>query len=369
MLKVAQLIGSTGVFGAERWILALMNYLDPKEVDSIIINLVDEYTSKESPIVIEAKKRGLKAVDFYTAGKFNPFSAKRLADWLDENQYNIIHSHGYKSDFVAWLAKKNRGKFSIISTPHGWSKEPDLKLKFYEYLDRKIFKFFDKVCPLSEDIMKSLIEANIDKKKIKLILNAVDIAEIDKHPVLTDWNNEVVIGYIGQLIARKNLGLLIKSFSKVIDRLKTSVKLVIVGDGVLRGELSNYTSKLGLEDYVIFTGYRTDRISLLKAFSVFVLPSFLEGIPRCLMEAMAARVPVVASDIEGNRVLVEHKKTGLLFPTNDAQKLSDAIYYILTHKKEAQNMVENARAKIEKDFSARRMAQEYTTVYKEILKR
>jgi len=367
MLKVAQLIGSTGVFGAERWILALMNYLDPKEVDSIIINLVDEYSSKESPIVIEAKRRGLKAVDFYTAGRFNPFSAKKLADWLDKNQYKIIHSHGYKSDFVAWLAKKNNGKISIISTPHGWSKEPDLKLKFYEYLDRKIFKFFDKVCPLSEDIMKSLIDARIDEKKIKLILNAVDIEEIDKHRVSTQWNNEIVIGYIGQLIARKNLSLLIESFSKLIDRLKSSIKLVIVGDGVLRGELSNYVSKLGLEDHVIFTGYRADRISLLKAFSVFVLPSFLEGIPRCLMEAMAAKIPVVASDIEGNRVLVEHKKTGLLFPVNDAQKLSDAIHYILTNKEKAQKMVENARAKIEKEFSAQRMAQEYTKLYKELV--
>jgi len=366
MLKVAQLIGSTGVFGAERWILALMSYLDPKEVDSIIINLVDECPTKDSPIVVEAKKRGLKAIDFYTSGKFNPFSAKRLAEWLDKNQYKIIHSHGYKSDFVAWLAKKNKGSFSIISTPHGWSKEADLKLRLYERADRFLLKKFDYVVPLSAKLLEGLKKDGVDTKRLKLILNAVDLKEIDDISP-KKLNSSIHIGYIGRLIESKGLKTLLEAFSMLLSKCP-NLRLDFVGQGVFESELKKIAKELNLLDKIDFWGYQSKSVSYLKAFSVFVLPSFSEGIPRCIMEAMAAKIPVVASDIEGNRILVEHKKTGLLFPVGDAQKLSDAIYYMLTHKEEAQKMVENARAKIEKEFSAKRMAQEYTYLYKEVIK-
>ncbi len=366
MLKVAQLIGSTGVFGAERWILALMSYLDPKEVDSIIINLVDECPTKDSPIVVEAKKRGLKAIDFYTSGKFNPFSAKRLAEWLDKNQYKIIHSHGYKSDFVAWLAKKNKGSFSIISTPHGWSKEADLKLRLYERADRFLLKKFDYVVPLSVKLLEGLKKDGVNPKRLKLILNAVDLEEIDKtYP--KDLGDSFYIGYVGRLIESKGLECLLDAF-KLISSKISNLRLGFVGEGPFKEYLSTRVKDYNLTSKVDFFGYQSNSVSYLKAFSVFVLPSFSEGIPRCIMEAMAAKIPVVASDIEGNRILVEHKKTGLLFPVGDAQKLSDAIYYMLTHKEEAQKMVENARAKIEKEFSAKRMAQEYTYLYKEVIK-
>jgi len=79
---------------------------------------------------------------------------------------------------------------------------------------------------------------------------------------------------------------------------------------------------------------------------------------------MAAGVPVVASDIPGNRTLLEHGKTGLLFPANDAQKLAAAILYILDHPKEARQMAQRAQCKIEREFSAQRMAREYMKLYR-----
>ncbi len=365
MIKVVQLIGSTGVFGAERWILALMRYLDPNEVSCTIVNLVDEDSGKDSPIVIEAKSRGLNAIDFYTGGRFNPSASKRLAKWLERHNYNIIHSHGYKSDFVAYLTKKKKRDIFLISTPHGWSKEADLKLRLYEKTDRFLLKRFNYVVPLSISLLEGLKKDGINPIKLKLILNAVDLEEID-NVIPKELNSPIYIGYIGRLIETKGLMTLLAAFKHLSSDF-SDIRLGFVGEGPFKDELINSAKKFNLLNKVDFSGYQSNSVSYLKAFSVFVLPSLSEGIPRCVMEAMAAKVPVVASDIEGNRVLVEHNKTGLLVPVNDAKGLSDALYYMLTHKEEAQKMVENARAKIEVEFSARRMAQEYTDLYRELV--
>ncbi len=366
MIKVIQLIGSTGVFGAERWILALMRYLDPKEVHCTIVNLVDEKTEEDSPIVAEAHKRGLDAIDFYTGGKFNPLAASRLASWLDKNQYNILHSHGYKSDFLAYLTKKKKKDLFIISTPHGWSKEADLKLRLYERADRFLLKRFDCVVPLSTKLLEGLKADGISSSKLRLILNAVDVEEID-NIASKDLGPYIYVGYIGRLIESKGLKSLLDAFKILISQFH-NLRLGFVGKGPFEAELIKMVRDANIVDKVEFWGYQSNSIAYLKAFSVFVLPSFSEGIPRCIMEAMAARVPVVASNIEGNRVLVEDKKTGLLFPVGDAKRLADSISYILTNESKAKEMVENARAKIERDFSAKTMAEAYTRLYNEIVK-
>ena len=79
--------------------------------------------------------------------------------------------------------------------------------------------------------------------------------------------------------------------------------------GEQKAELQALARELGIENQVHFLGFRTDRLSLLKGFDVFVLPSTLEGIPRCLMEAMTAGIPIIASDIPGCNDLIKHEKT------------------------------------------------------------
>jgi len=87
----------------------------------------------------------------------------------------------------------------------------------------------------------------------------------------------------------------------------------------------------GLEDRVTFLGFRSDAVAHLKTFDVFVLPSLMEGIPRCIMEAMACGVPVVVSDIPGNRDLIVPDETGLLFPPGDSRELAQRLRYLAAH--------------------------------------
>jgi len=362
-IRVAHLVGSTGLYGAERWILALLRYLPRDRVQSTLINLVDQ-PGQTSDVVRLATSRGLPAIDFYTGGRFNPASISRLAGFVAENSYHILHSHGYKADFLALFTARRTG-VKVISTPHGWSKEPDRRLALYEALDRFLLRFADHVCPLSPELRDGLRSAGVPPPKLRMLLNAVDIAEVDSVvPSAASRPGESTLGYVGQLIKRKNIECLISAFRGLAaDR--EDLRLTIVGDGPLSEELRRSVEGGSVGGRVSFTGYRIDRIGVLKTFDVFVLPSREEGIPRSLMEAMAAGIPIIASDIPGNRALIANGDTGLLFPPDDPKRLAVAILTLLEQAAHAKEMARRARAKVERHFSAERMANDYAALYAE----
>ena len=126
---------------------------------------------------------------------------------------------------------------------------------------------------------------------------------------------------------------------------------------------------LNINDKVIFCGFKPDRLSFLKGFDVFVLPSRSEGTPRCLMEAMSAGIPVVASDIPGCRNLVDGKTTGLLFPPNNPKRLADSIKQLCSDTELRGKICHEGRAFIQNNFSATRMAQQYEYLFIDLFNR
>jgi glycosyltransferase involved in cell wall biosynthesis len=259
----------------------------------------------------------------------------------------------------------------VVTTPHGWSKEPDLKLRFYEGLNRLVFLGLDKVAPLSREIYDGLKKIPGISKKLQLIENAVDLAELEKAraipPEVQRARQEgfFILGYIGQLIHRKGVDILLRALSLLSSE---GIKAFVIGEGPLRGELENLAGELGLASKVVFTGYREDRLHFLRGFDVFVLPSRLEGVPRCLMEAMGVGKPVIASDIEGCRGLIpKDGDQGVLFPVNDFQALGERIRYLLANDQERKALGERARAFVVKNYSAERMVREYETLYLDMI--
>jgi glycosyltransferase involved in cell wall biosynthesis len=359
---VLHLIGSTGLYGAERWILALMRAMNTDRFRSTLINLVD--SSEEcSAVVHAAKQRGLEASDFVTGGKFNLFAAVRLAKWVKEQQVDIIHGHGYKSDLLGLLTAKRVG-CRMMTTPHGWSVEKDKKLQVYEKLDRFSFRFMDMVCPLSETLYLDAIKYN--KNRVRLIANGVDLEEIRSFAAPdVSKNGAYVIGYIGRLVKSKDIDTLLRAIALLASSGR-EIKLILVGDGEYSNELIAISEFLGITNIVHFFGFRSDTAALLEGFDCFVLPSLSEGTPRCIMEAMALKVPVVASDIPGNRLLVTHNETGLLFPVGACQNLADAISFIMDNPDEAKNMAESGCLKVEENYSNRIMAREYGVIYESL---
>ena len=350
------------MYGAERWILAQMRHLDPRRFRVSIVNLVDN-PKERSAIVAEALRLGYDATDFYTGGRFNPFAFVRLAKVVRRRRFSILHSHGYKSDILGLIAGRVTG-IKIMATPHGWSNESDSKLLLYEKIDRSCLKFFDHVCPVSGNLYESLRAAGLRTSKMTLIWNGTDIGEIDATPSRPRTTQKKRIGYMGQFIERKNLEDLVDAFFR-LDR--TDCELFLIGDGPCRKDIIRRIESRKGHASVYCPGYTTRRIEELKSLDVFILPSLMEGVPRCVMEAQAAGVPVVATDIAGTRELVVPGQTGLLVPPHNPEALADAINRILNSPKLAAKLSVAARQLVAERFSAKRMAAEYENVYSSLV--
>jgi glycosyltransferase involved in cell wall biosynthesis len=145
------------------------------------------------------------------------------------------------------------------------------------------------------------------------------------------------------------------------------VRLVLIGDGPKRIDLEAEVNRLGIESSVQFLGFRDDAVAWLNDFDAFVLPSLSEGIPRCIMEAMSVSVPVVASDIPGNRNLVSHGETGLCFVPGDCNDLFEKLLFLMDHPGEVKSMANRANKKIEEEYSSWKMGREYTLLYNELM--
>jgi glycosyltransferase involved in cell wall biosynthesis len=363
-IHVYHLIGSTGLYGAERWVLALMRAVDPDRVRCTLVNLVDQQ-GERSEVVRAAGERGLEAFDFPTGGKFNPLAAFRLARLARSQKVDIIQGHGFKSDLVGLLAARLAG-CKAMTTPHGWSFEADRKLQLYEKLDRALFGWMDMVCPLSPDLAQE-INSDGARDNVRLIFNGVDLEEIQAIPAAPRQADRAFsLGYVGQLIDRKNLDTLLAAV-QLLRSAQAEVRLTVIGSGTREEQLREESVRLGIQDRVSFLGFRPDAAAYLKTFDAFVLPSLMEGIPRCIMEALACALPVVVTDIPGNRDLVQHKLTGLLFAPRDSQDLAHQVRYLMENPVLAREMGERGRCKVEAEFSNRTMAAQYSDLYRALL--
>jgi glycosyltransferase involved in cell wall biosynthesis len=366
-IRVLHLGSPTGLYGAERWILALVNNINRDEIDPEVAVILDD-PALSADLCRQAGKIGVRTAIFEAHGKFNWSAVKQIRSHIVKNDIDVLHTHGYKTDVIGIFAAR-RTNCKLITTPHGWSADAGFKLKIYESLDRGAFYFFDEVVPLSEDMYNRLKTIPFLRRKLRLIPNGVDLSEIDQAGEIAgeilEWKakGNFVIGYIGQLIPRKGVDVLLSALEKMES---DKWRLAIVGDGDSRQDLSRLVRESGLEDRVRFFGFRSDRLSFLRGFDAFVLPSHLEGVPRCLMEAMACRIPVVVSDIPGCRDLVRDGQSGLLFKPGDAHALRVSVAEVMRDSLLRERLASNARRTIEEEWSATALARRYSQLYREL---
>ena len=354
----------TGLYGAERWILALIKHLKSEHIESFV-GVIKDAPDLEAPLCTVAREFGFRTHVIESYGKFSRSAIGQLRSLLIDQQIDILHTHGYKTDLIGVLAVRGT-PCKILSTPHGWSVNAGFKLQVYEALDRLSFLFMDAVAPLSRDLFDGLQSLPGLTRKLHLIENAVDLSEIDAPgempELIRHWREagRIVIGYIGQLITRKRIDTLIEAFHALDIPNK---QLCLIGDGPQRPELEALAGRLGETNNITFLGFRGDRIDFLKGFDIFVLPSELEGIPRCLMEAMAADVPVVAGDIPGVRSIINNGDTGTLFKAGFAADLNQKLNCLIENKAMRMEFAHKARQVVRERFSSEIMARKYAELY------
>lgn len=368
-LRVLQFITPAGFYGAERWILALANNLNS---DHLVCDLaVTRESSTQDLTVAELYPRSAGDVYYLDmAGRFDFRVVKQLCDVIKKRRIDVIHTHGYKSDILGLLAARRSGIW-CVSTPHGFSGNVGMKLGAFIRIGTWMLRYFDRVAPLSEELVADMKRFGVPDTKIAFIRNGVDLTEIDA--ALEELKAEYqanradrVVGFIGQMIPRKGIPDLLDVFDQLY-REDTNLRLQLLGDGRQREELEEKAAGQGSAKAIEFLGFRSDRLELLSRFNLFVMTSSLEGIPRCMMEAMAVGIPVVAYDIPGVDKLVTHGETGLLAPFGDKARLASCCRQLLDDPELAERLSVNARKLIDEKYSAARMAQEYEQLFADLI--
>jgi len=349
-MKIAHFITTAGLYGAERWVLSFLTHAIKHDSHKFLLIC----TSSDNQELVElARERQIKCYILPTKHNFDLTSAiRQLRQLIKKEDVDILHSHGYKSDIIGYLASRSTGS-KTLSTPHGWDLQSGIKVRCYNWLDRQVLRFFDRVVPLSKPLAKTL--SMIPGHNLSVINNHIDLEELPN----PDSGDPFLISYVGRLTRLKRVEDIIRALSDCDSR----VRLQIIGEGPERQTLELLTQKLGLQQRVSFLGYRADRLALLNQSRIFVLPSSSEGTSRSMMEAMALGKIVIGSNIAGNRVLVQAGKTGYLFPVGDVSALHAQLQNTLKSPQLNALVSRNARDLIYQAFSAQSVVLQYLEVY------
>ncbi|MCF6324176.1 MAG: glycosyltransferase [Gammaproteobacteria bacterium] len=363
-INVLQFICPTGFYGAERWILALAKHLAPDNIRCDLVVTIEPGT-QNLEISRQYKRLGLDTYEISMNSKFDFSVISKLADIIRKNKIDIIHTHGYKSDIIGIMAARKAG-IPCVVTPHGFADEKDLKLNLFIWLGCKAMRYAAKVAPLSLQLLEDCKRVGVPVTKIEYIQNGVDLSEVESQPV-PQSSAEKRIGFVGQMINRKNIFDLLDVFDALHAK-HPNTRLILLGDGNQREALEAHAKTLASRNNIEFPGFVNDRLALLKSFDLFAMTSTLEGIPRCLMEATAAEIPVAAYDIPGIDQIIAHDQTGLLAPPGDKQQLLAHWETLLFEPEIATRLSTAAKDYVYKHYSAQRMANEYTTLFEALIK-
>ena len=357
-VSVLQFICSTGFYGAERWIAALVNNLDRERVTSHLA-VTEEQGSDNSELIENCTARICSLSRIPMRNRFDLRVIFELCKVVRKNEVSIIHTHGYKSDLIGLLvAKLMRTK--IVSTPHGF--EPgSIKLRILTWIGAQALKRVDLVAALSAQIEDQVKGFGVARSKIRTISNGVDLSEIyevRQRRTLETKPQPLKIGYIGRLVPLKNTDQIL-SAHRLLRQTIPDAELHIVGAGELYDQILQAHGQDGVQVY----GFRKDRLELLANFDLLVLASETEGTPRSVMEAMGMGVPVVAYDIPGVRTLIEHRKTGMLATYGSSSELARFCIELARDRELAKVIAINAMNRIEQEFSGSILAARYASLY------
>jgi glycosyltransferase involved in cell wall biosynthesis len=203
-------------------------------------------------------------------------------------------------------------------------------------------------------------------ERVSVIYNSVDDEAFVEPLSGRRRNGTLVIGTVAHLTPQKGHAHLIGA-AVDLKRRGLDFDWRLIGAGALRGELEREVERCGVTDCIRFYGFRSDVRALLGELDLFVLPSLWEGLPVAVLEAMAAGVPVIATDVGGNAELIEHGVTGLMVPPAHPSALADAVTSLACDADARSRMAEAARATVKARFTVRVAGEQLVSVYEGLL--
>lgn len=291
--------------------------------------------------------------------------------WRRRDRYDVIHVHGLNyHTFAAVIAGRRLGRPVVAKLANSGRASDILKMRE----DRQLALAHrmlptaltcDRFVALNPAVVSELLAAGVPRERIVTLTNGVDTGRTPRpHDALSD---PAQILYVGRLHPQKGLDTLVQAFALLRARLPQPVVLRLVGEGPAEQEVRRLAYELGVADLVDLAGRREDVTPDLDGADVFVLPSRVEGLSNALLEALAAGLPAIVSDIPGNRTVVTDGRTGLMVPVDDAAALASALERLMTDDGLRRRLGTAGRLAVGQRYGFDRVAAQYVDLYASLL--
>lgn len=291
---------------------------------------------------------------------------------------DIIHANSSKAGGLTGLAGLiykifSFKKVSLVFTAHGWAfaeNRPQREIKLIKFFSKLACLFYDKIICVSEyDRQIALNDSIAPTSKLSAIHNGLDPKEISLLPreiaqrKLIGETSPFVIGTIAEWTANKGLGYFFEALDK-INLKHDQFKVILIGSGENpdREKMHALVQEKSLTN-VHLIEFVPDAANYLKAFDIFFLCSLKEGFPYAILEAMLARCTIVATRVGGIPEMITDGQEGLLIEPKNSQQLTDKINLLIADAEKRKALAQNARARVLRDFSLKKMAEETKKVY------
>jgi len=291
-------------------------------------------------------------------------SVLELRRFAERFEADVLHAHGARATLYSYLCSRGT-KRALVSHVHladPWRFDGSWASR----LDRLVCSRVDRVVACSRQLRGLLVERQgLAEGRTECVPNGIQLEEFlaaGRPPAGTG----PIFGTCARLEHQKGLTHLLEAFA-ALARIFPGSRLRIAGDGSLRGQLQALAKSLDIERCVEWLGHRSDVVAVMTALDVFVLPSLAEGLPLAVIEAMAAGVPVIATDIPGTSELIEHDQTGLLVHPGSSAALAEAMRMVAEDPRSARTRALAAREYVREHHDAHRMEEAVRALYARIL--
>lgn len=341
-------------------------------LEKFVLDLIDKYSPNIKPFIVCLEGKGelgreYDHLDIIELDKASGISLKiiwKLVNLSRELSIDVIHTHNPGPHFYGAITGFLTNR-PVIHTKHGRNYPSDKKKVYLNKISSLLTKKIVAVSQNAADVC--LFVEKISSSKVTVILNGVDTKLF--HPGKFDNEQEhrlVRIGIVARLSAEKDHQTLLIA-CKLLAVQTSCFHLEIIGDGPLRDTLEKTVRALGIETYVSFSGMRHDVAELLRQLDVFVLSSTTEGISLTLLEAMATKLPVVATNVGGNPEVVIDNETGYLVPSQNPDEMARKLLLLINDKNLRLQMGEKGCARVNSQFSIKETTRMYEELYSSIL--
>lgn len=314
--------------------------------------------------------------------KIRPFADMKglflLAGYLKNNRYDIVHTHTSKAGFVGRAAARFAKVPAIIHTVHGFAfheQSSCLTVGVYSALERLAAHWCDKIVTVSDYHRKWALDLAIgDEDKVVSIPNGIPATRV-QHTLekgifragLGVGENQTLLVSAGRLAPQKGIEYLIDAVRVLVDEGRYDVHLLLAGDGPLRFYLESKVRDLNLQSHISFLGFRTDVADILFAADIIVMPTEREGLSVALLEAMAAKRPIITTNIGSNLEVTDGGKFARLVIPKSSEELVLAIKNVLSDPEGSSKMLEMAYSHFTENYTEHVMLAKYMSLYDDCL--